>query len=351
MFYANLLLSLVLSAPTTVTDDLLRRSLIFSNQTHVFTLDKNIALPFKNPSFIRVKYPLLYVVEEDKSGSLSTINLENNGIESVKVTQPCVVSVHSDGDVAATANYGSSSVTFVKSPGLEVLLEESFMGKGSTDRQGASHPHDVVFDGGMAYVPDLGLDLIHRYQIPSLLETGITKLNPLKVESGYGPRHMVIVKDFIYLVTELNSHLVVMNKETGKVVKDIALIGTDCVGGAEIQVLGGYVYVSVRNGEGLCTAGSTGPVANAPSEAVTAKDAKGWIVRVDMKTFKTKITTLAGNKPRFFKIFGKKLYCLLEDQEFCQVFDITDNGGLRESDPIHVGLGCKSLDSISNQDA
>lgn len=80
-------------------------------------------------------------------------------------------------------------------------------------RQEASHPHAAVLDPTKRFilVPDLGEDLIHVYgvDVEGLL---LTKLDPLTVAPGSGPRHLAFVvketKTFMYLVTELANTIV-----------------------------------------------------------------------------------------------------------------------------------------------
>jgi 6-phosphogluconolactonase (cycloisomerase 2 family) len=80
-------------------------------------------------------------------------------------------------------------------------------------RQEASHPHAAVLDPTQRFilVPDLGADLIHVYGV-DVEGLALSKLDPLVVAPGSGPRHLTFVvketKTFMYLVTELANTIV-----------------------------------------------------------------------------------------------------------------------------------------------
>lgn len=81
-------------------------------------------------------------------------------------------------------------------------------------RQEASHPHAAVLDPTKRFllVPDLGADLIHVYGVDEDDSLALSKLDPLVVAPGSGPRHVTFVvketKTFMYLVTELANTVV-----------------------------------------------------------------------------------------------------------------------------------------------
>lgn len=80
-------------------------------------------------------------------------------------------------------------------------------------RQEASHPHAAVVDPSKRFilVPDLGADMIHIYSV-GFGDLGLSKLDPLVVAPGTGPRHIAFVvketKTFMYLVTELANTII-----------------------------------------------------------------------------------------------------------------------------------------------
>jgi len=81
-------------------------------------------------------------------------------------------------------------------------------------RQEHPHPHDAILDpdGRFVLVPDLGTDLIQRYLVNTDGRGGLTRLAPLVVPAGSGPRHGVFVKTddaptYFYLLSEMGNSI------------------------------------------------------------------------------------------------------------------------------------------------
>ncbi|ESU10976.1 hypothetical protein FGSG_05067 [Fusarium graminearum PH-1] len=120
----------------------------------------------------------------------------------------------------AVAHYGGSAFTAwdIRDPAniTSVQIQEYGLPKPGPDpsRQEASHPHAAVLDPTKRFllVPDLGADLIHVYGVDEDDSLALSKLDPLVVAPGSGPRHVTFVvketKTFMYLVTELANTVV-----------------------------------------------------------------------------------------------------------------------------------------------
>ena len=121
------------------------------------------------------------------------------------------ISVHPSGKFLLTAQYGGGSTAlFPLDPegklGEPAVSEHEGGSKVVAKRQASPHPHWTGFspDSKFAFVPDLGTDNIHIYQIdadkPSITAHGLAATVP-----GGGPRHMRFSVDgkFIYLLNEL----------------------------------------------------------------------------------------------------------------------------------------------------
>lgn len=77
-------------------------------------------------------------------------------------------------------------------------------------RQDAPHPHQAVLDptGSFIVVPDLGADLVRIFAVED--DLSVEMLDPLAVEPGSGPRHVVFVegkgeRTVMYLISELTN--------------------------------------------------------------------------------------------------------------------------------------------------
>jgi 6-phosphogluconolactonase (cycloisomerase 2 family) len=113
-------------------------------------------------------------------------------------TEPCHLAVDPHGRWLAVANYSSGSVAVWGladdgSIGAREQLLELTGRSSDPDRQEAAHPHQVVLDGGRAYVPDLGADLIRVYRCEEGSASRLVREHELGVPAGTGPRHLVVL--------------------------------------------------------------------------------------------------------------------------------------------------------------
>jgi 6-phosphogluconolactonase (cycloisomerase 2 family) len=176
-------------------------------------------------------------------------------------------------------------------------------------RQDAPHPHEVFTDPEMGYVlsPDLGMDLVHIYQV-----TGSGSLNectPLSVAPGNGPRHgaWYLVPGtsnyVLYIVNELGNTVdsypmnwgpgecISFNESTqviapypaGKTIPSSANV-------AEIRSTGSHMFVSIRNDEAF---GAN----NDSMAAITIDQATGHLSTSDIS-----LTSSYGRTPRTFAV-------------------------------------------------
>lgn len=136
---------------------------------------------------------------------------------------PCHAAVTGDGRRALVAHYGTGVVVAVGLDGrgspVEVTGEVDLTGHWSApgpvpERQDASHPHQVVVDGDVALVPDLGCDVVHQVRVRA--DGSLQDLHtPVRVPPGFGPRHLVLVDDLAVLVGELSSQVAVVRRTPG----------------------------------------------------------------------------------------------------------------------------------------
>jgi 6-phosphogluconolactonase len=132
-------------------------------------------------------------------------------------------------------------------------------GRGPHPRQEAAHPHGVHPDpeGRFVYVPDLGLDEVRVYRLPSLEPVAAARTRPAS-----GPRHLALhpSRPLAYLVGELDATVTAYRRDpaTGALValgtaSAAAASADGARTGAEVAVhpAGHAVYASVRGDDHL----------------------------------------------------------------------------------------------------
>jgi 6-phosphogluconolactonase len=114
--------------------------------------------------------------------------------------EPCHLAVDPDGRWLVVVNYSSGSLAVwgLADDGSlterQQLLELAGAGV-DPERQDAAHPHQVVLDGELAYVPDLGADLVRIYRLGGVPSAALSRDREVPVPSGTGPRHLVVLGD------------------------------------------------------------------------------------------------------------------------------------------------------------
>ena len=232
-----------------------------------------------NPSYLTLSPcgRFLYCVNELKeyegmaSGSVSAFahsegKLRFLNSRATQGTDPCHVSVDSNGAYVFAANFMSGSVCAFP------VEKDGSLGEGGRfirhegqsihpARQKGPHAHSVVLDARERYalVPDLGIDRIMIYKTDLRPEGGgFSAETPAFYKSapGSGPRHCVFHPHgrFCYVVNELDISVSVLEWWDGKLshLQTIPLAGaeTNTSGsiGADVQVSpdGSRVYASIR---------------------------------------------------------------------------------------------------------
>jgi 6-phosphogluconolactonase len=146
---------------------------------------------------------LAWTVGEDEASLLSSV--PSGG------TEPCHLAVDPHGRWLAVANYSSGSVAVWALPddgsiGGRAQLLELTGSSTDSERQETAHPHQVVLDGDLAYVPDLGADCIRVYRFDGDAAAPLVPEQELRVPVGTGPRHLVALDDGVVVVSgELRS--------------------------------------------------------------------------------------------------------------------------------------------------
>jgi 6-phosphogluconolactonase len=231
-----------------------------------------------NPSFLAAdpKFQNLYAVSEadgnvhgtvaafavDRStGALRKLNSRDSG-----GAAPCHLTV--DKNTLIVANYTSGGVSSypIEPDGslgeMASLMTEHGHGP-NPERQEGPHAHQaVVSSSGVVYVPDLGLDRIHMYEVGA--HSALTAHSPAFVQQdpGMGPRHMAFNANetYAYVINELKSEVSVFkhDKASGAMTKiqDVSSLpegfsGENAPSEILIDSADKYVYATNRGNDSI----------------------------------------------------------------------------------------------------
>ena len=186
----------------------------------------------KSPSFLAL-HPngkFLYAAMEQGGGAIGAFAIEKDGSlrrlneDSTKGAGNCHVAVDPSGKNVLGANYGSGSVAClpIREDG-SVAPASAFIqhaGKSvNAGRQAEPHAHSAYFNGGFAYVCDLGTDDIFAYRFDAA-KGSLTPNDPPsgKVPPGSGPRHLAFHPKggFAYVNDEMTSSVTVFAHDAEK---------------------------------------------------------------------------------------------------------------------------------------
>jgi 6-phosphogluconolactonase len=233
-----------------------------------------LAVQTSNPSFLAVdpSQRFLYAVNENNAGMVSafaidpaTSDLKLLNQVSSKGSGPCHLSVDKTGKWLFVANYNNGSVAAyrINADGSLSEATATFQHAGKSvnpQRQSGPHAHVTAIspDNRFVLVCDLGLDEVLSYRIDPD-KGGMIPNDPpfVKVDAGFGPRHLVFRPDgkFAYVIGEMGGAVTVLSYDAAKgtlhQVQVISTLPPDYTGmksGAEIAILPNskFLYASNR---------------------------------------------------------------------------------------------------------
>ncbi|GLB38006.1 putative lactonase, 7-bladed beta-propeller [Lyophyllum shimeji] len=175
-----------------------------------------------HPSWITF-YPgdhsLVFTGLEQADGKVFALKYDDEGKGKVVAeapsggSDPC--SLAATKNEVLIANYSSGVVSWLPiSPNAPYLLAPSpstlqLTGTGpNTSRQEGSHPHQIaiVEEYGEVLVPDLGADMVRRYQLGN--DGSLRLRGHIQYPLGGGPRHVAFHDGYLYTLLELTSTVV-----------------------------------------------------------------------------------------------------------------------------------------------
>ncbi|EGG04423.1 uncharacterized protein MELLADRAFT_88798 [Melampsora larici-populina 98AG31] len=203
----------------------------------------------------------VYSGQIDSDGVITAVSSAKTG------SIPAAAQVSPDGRFLLVASYAGAAVDLFKiEKKSEILSSEPVQtvhlhGSGpNTQRQRHAFAHQAVYDKGgrLAFVPDLGADKLRIFEVndPS---GRLSEVEPVIFPPGTGPRHLVIVENFIYVVCELSSRIFILkldrSSQDGHKAEIIGALGTlptdanaDNFGAGEIAASpdGHFIYATNR---------------------------------------------------------------------------------------------------------
>jgi 6-phosphogluconolactonase len=189
-----------------------------------------------SPSFLAIhpNQRYLYAVNEGPQGMVSAFAIDPatsklkllNSVSS-RGADPCHLAVDQTGKWLFVANYTSGSVSAypIQNDGslgqASAFFQHSGVKGPDTARQEGPHAHITAIspDNRFVLVCDLGLDEILSYRVDPA-KGGLTPNDPpfVKVDPGFGPRHLVFRPDskFVYALGELSAKVTVFSYDAAK---------------------------------------------------------------------------------------------------------------------------------------
>jgi 6-phosphogluconolactonase len=248
----------------------------FNAETGEFTY-KSEAPGIKNPSFLVVSKDRknVYSVSEVGGGGgvsafsfdSSTGKLEFLNSFSSGGSGPCYVTVDDQKKYVFAGNYGGGSLCAIPVQSDDGSLGRSIQsirhsGSSINREQDRARVHATVLspDNRYLFVPDLGIDKVHIYNVD------ITKPNPLtpaeqpfvSVETGSGPRHFTFHPNgkFAYVIQEITGIVTAFDYKDGRLttIQSVSMPSPDYKGPADhadaadihISPDGRFLYGSLR---------------------------------------------------------------------------------------------------------
>ncbi|WP_162907387.1 lactonase family protein [Allorhizocola rhizosphaerae] len=162
-----------------------------------------------NASWLEWHRDTLYAVSETSTGSVAAFKdgVVPLGQQPSHGGAPCHLAIDPSGSHLLVANYGGGSIAV-----LPIEPDGSLAPASDAVRLPAgAHAHQVVFDRGAVFVPDLGHDAINQY---TLDDGRLTQTGAMRAPQGCGPRHLVIDGDgYRFVAAELGSLLLVFDPD------------------------------------------------------------------------------------------------------------------------------------------
>lgn len=225
-------------------------------------VDGSMVAQVDSPSYLAVhpSLPLVYAVLEQAEGRLVTLRREPTGLVAVDDrptggADPCHLALSSDGAWLGVANYtGGSLAVFALGPdGLPSADPQliSYTGSGPhPERQLSPHPHQVVFDGDLLTVVDLGTDRVRRYSVDGQQWHAVPDA---LLRKGSGPRHYVVDGDLRHVVGELDGTLTSYRVDVAGVWHEVGVTSTSShpadKAPSHIALHDGLIYVANRGAD------------------------------------------------------------------------------------------------------
>ncbi len=224
---------------------------------HLGGLEPLLHLPHASFAASHPRKPVRYVVLEEVPGSLVTLTgdgdrLRLRRVDRLSIAQPCHLMVHPSGGWLYIAGYGDGAVACLQLdedgvPGTGTVVLPP---PGSPGPAQPTHAHATTVSpcGGFLLVADLGRDELRGHRLYQGRPGGPALVTTLPV--GFGPRHLAVSTDRVYITGESGSALAVVGWD-GSGIGRVLLVMPLTAGGragspSDVLVLGSRVLVALR---------------------------------------------------------------------------------------------------------
>lgn len=253
--------------------------------TGTVKLEEKPTLPMSSPTYLvgHPDRPWAFAISEGSSSTLASLEVADDGklrvISSVATggDGACHLALSHDGRFVLVAHYVSGSVASF-AIGEDGRLTDridvcQFEGSGpNSERQESAHAHHIVVDGEELLVCDLGSDVIHRLRLDPAAGTLSEEADPVSLPDGSGPRHLVLVDDYVVVACELSGELWFARRGTDDEDWEHLRTVATSASGADLVQPSGIIAVDNR-----VFVANRGPDTIAVFDVETAR---GWLTRV-----------------------------------------------------------------------
>ena len=190
----------------------------------------------ESPSYLSINNGVLYAVSEKEIGKILTYNIKDLKKINYKIINqslPCYLSTDKNHKKLAVSNYGSGSIYL-----YEINQNGEIGNEIKRQKYSNANMHFSKFIEDEIYGIDLANDMIHIYN------NQLDEKSIIQTPKNSGPRHAVIIKNLLFVVTEISNQILVYErkKDDYKLIQEISTIKDK-----KVKTYAGAIKISKNN--------------------------------------------------------------------------------------------------------